>query len=87
MPPSGFDAEGVSCAPLGPPPKPEPKRRKFRDRKKLDEDLDDPLRSKDIEEKKPTKPGLPSGPEAPTRPGAPSKGDLPGAPKRPDVTP
>ena len=87
MAPSGFKTEGVSCAPLGPPPKPEPKRRKFRDRKKLDEDLDDPLRSKEIDEKKPTKPGLPSGPEVPSRPSTPSKGDLPGAPSRPDLTP
>ncbi len=88
MPPSGFEAQGATCAPLGPPPKPEPKRRSLRDRKKdLDEDLEDPLRSKDIEEKTPTKPGLPSGPETPSRPSAPSKGDLPSAPARPDVTP
>ena len=86
-PPSGFDAEGVACAPLGPPPKPEPKRRRFRDRKKIEEDLEDPLRTKDIEEKKPTKPSLPKGPKAPSRPSTPSKSDLPSAPKRPDLKP
>ncbi|MBV1862472.1 MAG: type VI secretion system lipoprotein TssJ [Nannocystaceae bacterium] len=87
MAPSGFEVEGVSCAPLGPPPKPEPKRRKFRDRKKLDEDLDDPLRTKELDEKTPKKPGMPSGPDTPSRPSTPSKGDLPSAPKRPGSKP
>lgn len=85
MPPAGFQAENVQCAPLGPPPKPEEKkRRKWRDRKKLDEkELDDPLKSKEIEEKT-TAPEMPSAPEAPSKPEVPSK---PSAPKAPDVKP
>ena len=88
MPPAGFDAENVQCAPLGPPPKPpEKKRRRLRDRKKVEKDLEDPLRSKEIEEKTPKRPSLPSAPETPSAPDLPSKGDLPSAPQRPDVKP
>lgn len=85
MPPSGFEPEGAQCAPLGPPPKPEEKKRRFRDRKKLDKDLEDPLRTKDIEDKKPSKPSVPKAPSRPSTPDMPSKGDLPSAPKRPDL--
>lgn len=88
MPPAGFDASNIQCAPLGPPPKPpEKKRGRWRDRKKLDKDLDDPLRTKEIEDKTPKKPTLPSRPDTPSAPELPSKGDLPSAPKRPDVKP
>mgnify|MGYP000262080474 CR=1 FL=1 len=86
--PAGFVPEGIECAPLGPPPKPkEKKRRRLRDRKKLEEDLDDPLRSKDIEDKTPKKPSVPGRPKTPSRPDVPSKSDLPSAPKKPDIKP
>jgi type VI secretion system protein VasD len=84
MPPSGFEPQGAQCAPLGPPPEPKKKKRLF-DRKKAEEDLEDPLRSKDIEEKTPDKPSLPGRPSTPSKPDLPSKGDLPSAPKRPGL--
>ncbi len=90
-PPAGFEPDGAQCAPLGPPPKPEEKkRRRWRDRKKAQEDLDDPLRSKEIEDKTPKKPEVPRAPSRPSTPDvpdAPSKSDLPSAPKKPDVRP
>lgn len=88
MPPAGFDVQNVECAPLGPPPRPKEKKRvRLRDRKKLDENLEDPLRSKEIEDKKPKKPNVPGRPDTPSRSDLPSKGDLPSAPKKPDIKP
>ncbi len=80
-PPPGYVPEGVDCAPLGPPPAPEPKRRRLRDRKKLEKDLDDPLRSKDIDKKTPKTPELPKSPQ----PELPSKPRTPQAPRGPDL--
>ncbi len=85
MPPAGFDASEVECAPLGPPPKPkEKKRRRFR-RGDAEKELDDPLRSKEIEDKTPKKPSAPGRPSTPSKPDVPSKGDIPSAPKKPDL--
>jgi len=88
VPPPNFGAEGVQCAPLGPPPKVDKKKgRRLRRRKDIDEELEDPLRTKDIEEKTPDRPTLPDAPQAPKRPDAPGRGDLPSAPERPGLEP
>ncbi len=88
-PPPGFIPDGVQCAPVGPPPAPEPKRRGLRDRKKSKEDLEDPLKSEEIDGKtqelENSVPKSPEGPKAPqtpdVTPDAPSQPSTPSVPK------
>lgn len=83
--PSGFvPDQTIECAPLGVVIEPEEKGRRGRRKRGEKIDLDDPLKTKDIDNKVPKAPDTPKTPQ-PKLPDAPSKPALPDKPSAPQV--
>ncbi len=84
--PAGFVPDAsVECAPLGVVPD-DPNEKKRRRRRRDKPDLDDPLKTKEVEKKVPKAPDVPKTPKtpkAPDVPDAPSRPTLPDAPRVP----
>lgn len=84
-PPPGFVPDpSVQCAPVGvvpDPPGKKKKRKRWRDRNK--EELEDPLKTKEVEKKVPKTPDTPQTPQLPDAPDAPRLPDAPKAPSAP----
>lgn len=94
-PPSGYQLDsGLQCAPLGvvPRDKDESDRKWWQRKKKVDDNVEDPLRANDVDTPKSPQtpqtpktpqPKTPQTPKTPSKPQAPTKPDAPKAPKFP----
>ena len=87
VPPPGFvQGENVTCAPLGVVPEPKDKkkkRRRWKDRNK--QELEDPLKTKEVEKKIPKTPETPQTPQTPQLPQTPDAPQLPNKPTTPSA--